>query len=155
MAVCALSQGKMKEADEILTKYIAKRKELGTSESRLEGFLGGIYMRANIIDQAEIHYRKAYKLNPQNVDRIYELVYFLINKDINVTEGMELVEKAMAILPDNLVLLRLKGRGLYKQGKYEEAVQLLRKVQESWSEANYDLSIWLPEAEQALANQNK
>jgi tetratricopeptide (TPR) repeat protein len=155
MAVCALSQGKMKEADEILTKYIAKRKELGTSESRLEGFLGGIYMRANIIDQAEIHYRKAYKLNPQNVDRIYELADFLINKDINVTEGMELVEKAMAILPDNLVLLRLKGRGLYKQGKYEEAVQLLRKVQESWSGADYDLSVYLPEAEQALANQNK
>jgi TolB-like protein len=155
MAICALSQGKMKEADEILANYKAKHKELGTSESALEAGLGGIYKNANIMDQAEIHYRKAYKLNPQNVDRIYELAYFLINKDINVTEGMELVEKAIDILPDNLILLRLKGRGLYKEGKFEEAVQLLRKVQEEWSETDYDLSIWLPEAEQALANQNK
>ncbi len=36
MAVCALSQGKTAEADEILVRYIAKHKELGTPGNNLE-----------------------------------------------------------------------------------------------------------------------
>ncbi len=79
-----------------------------------------MYIEANIMDQAEIHFRKAYELNPQDIFMILFLADFLINNDINVDEGMELIEKASAINPDEPYLLMFKGRGLYKQGKYEE-----------------------------------
>ncbi len=155
MAVCALSQGKMDEADEILVRYYAKHKEKGTSEYILENYLGGMYMEAKILDQAEIHFRKAYELNPQDIFMILFLADFLIGNDINMDEGMELIEKASAINPDEPYLLMFKGRGLYRQGKYEDAVQLLRRAKEEFPGPNYDLYNYLAEAEQALAKQNK
>jgi TolB-like protein len=155
IAVCALSQGKMDEADEILVRYYAKHKEKGTSEYILENYLGGMYMEAKILDQAEIHFRKAYELNPQDIFMILFLADFLIGNDINMDEGMELIEKASAINPDEPYLLMFKGRGLYRQGKYEDAVQLLRRAKEEFPGPNYDLYNYLAEAEQALAKQNK
>jgi len=156
MAVCALSKGNTTEANQILLKYKAKHQDLGTTEPQLEVLLGQMYMEANIMDQAEMHYRKAYELSgSQKIRFKYILANFLITNDINVKEGMESIEELLAIQPDNLFLLKSKGRGLYKQGKFEEAVQLLCKAQSEWSGADYDLSIWLSEAEQALANQKK
>lgn len=57
------------------------------------------------------------------------LSYFLINKNRNVNEGLELVEKALNQSPDNYDYLNTKGWGLYKQGKNKEALELLEK---SW-----------------------
>jgi TolB-like protein len=155
MAICALSQGKMKEADEILIRYSAKHKELGTSENFIESYIGGMYERANIMDEAELHFRKSYELDPQISSRIYQLARFLIENDINVNEGMELIRQGLEIQHDYEFLLQLKGWGLYKQGRYEESVQLLNKMWEKSSGFNYDLYQHLQEAKQALANKNQ
>ena len=47
------------------------------------------------------------------------LAYFLIDKDRNVNEGLELVDRALKLSPDNYNFLHTKGWGLYKQGKYQ------------------------------------
>jgi TolB-like protein/Tfp pilus assembly protein PilF len=153
-AVCALSMGDTSKANEYLAKLIPLAKELNYSESAIERALGQIYEEANILDQAEEHYRKAYELEPQNINRILHLAALLIDYDINVNEGMELVQKGLTIQPDNSFLLWCKGLGYYKQGKYEEAIQFLIRAEEIiglYSELCKDLH----EAEQALANQNK
>jgi tetratricopeptide (TPR) repeat protein len=155
MVICALSQGKTKEADEILVKYFAKHKELGTPEHLLEQFLGQMYENANILDEAEVHFRKSCELYPQRHTGMYQLAAFLIYNDIKIDEGMELVRKGLEIQPDHELLLQLKGWGLYKQGRYEESVQLLNKMWEQSLEFNYGLYQHLQEAKQALANQNK
>jgi tetratricopeptide (TPR) repeat protein len=155
MAVCALSHGKTAEEDEILVKYRAKHKELGTPEIELELYLGIMYEEANIMDQAEIHFRKAYKLNSQSNVWIGELARFLIYNDINVNEGMELISKGLQNWPDNEYFLQLKGWGLYKQGKYEESVQLLSEMWDKNIGFTIELYNHLNEAKQALANQNK
>jgi tetratricopeptide (TPR) repeat protein len=54
---------------------------------------------------------------------------FLINNDHNINEGMELVDRALAANPENYDYLDTKGWGLYKQGKYKEALEMLQK---SW-----------------------
>jgi TolB-like protein/lipoprotein NlpI len=154
MAICALSQGKMKEADEILIRYKAKHKELGTSEATLEYNLGRIYEQANIIDEAEMHFRKSCELNPQNPALMNQLARFLNENDINANEAMDLIQKALTIQHDNMNFLWTKGRSLYKQGKYEEALQVLYQVQKS-SGPVWELNNQITEAEQALANQNK
>jgi tetratricopeptide (TPR) repeat protein len=152
MAICALSQGKIKEADEILVKYKAKHKELGSSEAQMEFYLGDMYEAANLMDEAEMHFRKLYQMDPQRPGRIYNLARFLIENDINIDEGMELVGKGLEIQPNHSGLLQTKGWGLYKQGKYEESVKLLSEV---WDKSGFytPLHNQLQEAKQALANQ--
>jgi tetratricopeptide (TPR) repeat protein len=53
----------------------------------------------------------------------------LIDKDRNIQEGMDLVNKALELTPDFYDYLHTKGWGLYKQGHYEEALEILQK---SW-----------------------
>ena len=144
MAICALSHGNTEEANEILVKYIAKHKELGTKEGLLELFLGQIYEEANIMDKAEMHFRKTH---------IFYLAQFLIKNDRNVDEGMGLIHKLLEEDPKDEFALQLEGWGLYKQGKYEEALQLLGKMWEISKGFNTELYNHLEAAKKAVANQ--
>jgi TolB-like protein len=113
-AVCALSISDTFKGNEYLAKLKTLGKERGYSESFIEKEIGLIYEEANIIDQAEAQYRKAYELEPQNINRILHLAGLLIDYDINVNEGMELIKKGLTIQPDNSFLLWGKGLGYYK-----------------------------------------
>jgi tetratricopeptide (TPR) repeat protein len=154
-AVCALSNADTINANKYLSKIRSIATGLGYSKSLIENVIGLIYGEANIADQAEVFFRKAYELEPQKIGRILWLAGCLINNDINVEEGMQLVQKGLEIEPDNAVLFWIQGRGYYKQGKYEESVLLLRKVMGEEGFINPDLCKHLREAEQALANQSK
>jgi tetratricopeptide (TPR) repeat protein len=154
-AVCALSLSDTTEANEFITKFRSRHQELSSSAFDIEGMIGWMYSDANITDKAEVHFRKAHEQKPQKTWWIFSLAQLLINNDINIEEGMELVQKGLNIQPDNSFLLWAKGRGLYKQGNYEEAVQLLKSVQEKFVSFQYELNQHLQEAEQALANKNK
>jgi tetratricopeptide (TPR) repeat protein len=154
-AVCALSMGDTTKANELIEKFRSIRKEEGRSESVIERDIGIIFKQADIIDKAEVHLRKAYELERENVNRIFNLAYHLIKYDINVYEGMEMVQKGLEINPDDLNLLAVKGLGYHKLGKYEEALQLYKMVDEKFLLFNYELYQLIQEAEQALANQNK
>jgi tetratricopeptide (TPR) repeat protein len=95
-------------------------------------------------------------LEPENTARINSLAYFLIDKDRNINEGLELVEKALAINPNSVSGLHIKGWGLYKQGKYQEALKILQK---SWdlrmknAVYNHEAFLHLEEAKKAVAGQ--
>jgi tetratricopeptide (TPR) repeat protein len=62
-------------------------------------------------------------LQPENTDRMNSLAWFLINKDRNINEGLELYDKVLESSPDNCNYLQTKGWGLYKQGKYQKALE--------------------------------
>ena len=49
---------------------------------------------------------------------------------------MELIEKALELSPDNFSYLHTKGWGLYKQVKYQEALELIEK---SWDSTPYKM----------------
>jgi tetratricopeptide (TPR) repeat protein len=150
--VCALSMGDTSKANVYISKGRSINKGLGNSEATIELWVGHIYEQANIKDQAEVHIRKAYELDPQNL--IADLAGFLIYRDINIDEGMKLIQKILETQQDNWFLLWMKGLAYYKQGNYEEAVQLLRRAEEGLGFGS-DICKQLHEAEQALANQNK
>jgi Tfp pilus assembly protein PilF len=80
-----------------------------------------------MLDKAEEYYRQALSLEPENKVRINNLAYFLINKDRNIKEGLEFADRALGLSPDNYAFLHCKGWGLYKQGKYQEALEILQK----------------------------
>ena len=84
---------------------------------------------ADMPDKAEPYYRKALALEPDNLGRMKDLAYLLIDKDLSISEGLELIEKVLEARPDAFRSLDCKGWGLYKQGKYKEALEILQK---SW-----------------------
>ncbi len=82
------------------------------------------------------------------------LANLLIEKELNISEGMELIEKALEMRPDSYTLLHAKGLGLYKQGNYKEALEIQQKSWDLRRElAVYDHEAFLnlEEAKKAVA----
>jgi tetratricopeptide (TPR) repeat protein len=127
--VLELSEGRIKEANDDIEKYISALKFNFTSEADIASNLGDIYWDANILYKAEAYFRQALLLESKNPDRMNYLAYFLIDNTRNINEGLDLVEKVLTINSDNHDYLHTKGWGLYKQGKSKEAFEILQR---SW-----------------------
>ena len=156
-AVISLAEGDTVEANRSVDKIISKMRSSSFSEADIATFLAKyIYSEAGILDKAEEYYRKALSLEPEASVRMNDLGYFLIDKDRDINRGLELVDKALEVSPDDYNSLHSKGWGLYKQGKYKEAKEILQK---SWDlrmkNAIYDHEAFLhlEAAKKAVANQ--
>jgi Tfp pilus assembly protein PilF len=155
-AVLSLSERDLIAANRYIDKYISICKERSVPETSIMSRIAGIYSDANIPDKAEDFYRQALSLQPENPLRLNNLAYFLIDKDRNIAEGLELVDKALGLSSDNYEYLDTKGWGLYKLGKYKEALEILQK---SWDirreKAIYDHEAFLhlEAAKKAVAGQ--
>ncbi len=128
-AIMSLSEGDTVSANRFINKYISIRKEKSVPEASITTSIAGIYSAAGIIDKAEIYFRQALSSEPENPFRMNALAYFLIDKNRNIDQGMELIDEALKLNPEDYNFLFTKGLGLYKQGKYIEAVEILQK---SW-----------------------
>ena len=155
-AVLSLSEGKTKDANGYIEQLISLLKDRSANEVSITTILSSIYSEAGILNKAEDYYRKALSLEPENASIMNTLGYFLINKDRNVDEGVDFIEKALNLQPDNYNYLHTKGWGLYKQGKSQDALEILQK---SWSlrreKAIYDHAAYLhlEAAKKAVAGQ--
>jgi TolB-like protein len=142
-AVLALSEKETEQANRYIKKYISDLSINGTSEATITSNLGEIYAEAGILDKAEVYYREALALQ-YNADRLNTLAYFLIDNDRNIIVGLGLIDEALKLSPGDYRLLHTKGWGLYKQGKYQAALDIL---QQSWSlrmkNAVYYHTAWL------------
>ena len=153
-AILALYESKTNIANENIKKYISVLEESSTSEATIAGNLGVIYSEAGIFDTAEEYYRKALSLEPKSQGRMNNLAYFLIEKDRNVNEGMELVDKVLETYPDNFNYLHTKGWGLFKQGNYREALEILQKswnIRREKAIYNHEAFLHLESAKKAVA----
>ncbi len=128
--IMLLASGKNTGIEELLEKYISDRKKTyGYDESFIDALVGNIYTEGGHYDKAEEHYRKALLLSPGNYARMNDLAYLLVDRTNDFDEGMALVDKSLEINPDNVSALYIKGLGLHKLGRYEEALEFLEK---SW-----------------------
>ncbi|MGD0343246.1 MAG: tetratricopeptide repeat protein [Bacteroidales bacterium] len=156
--ILLLTEGDTVTANRLFEKCKSVRKDQLLSEADIKGTLANLYSEAGMLDKAEEYYRKAFSLQPDNAYRKYYLAYFLIDKDRNINEGLELIDQILKIYPDNYIGLDIKGWGLYKQGKYNEALDILQK---SWNIRrqntlfNAEAYFHLEEAKKAVANQKK
>ena len=149
-----LSKGETKRAKEFIDKYEYLCKRSGISESEIEANIGSLYEEVDSLNRAEHFFRYALTLEPDNTMRMNNLAYLLIDKDRNLNQGMELIDKALKINPDNYTMLNTKGWGLFKQGKFNDALLLLQK---SWdlspSYSSHDIFLHLEEVKKAITNQ--
>jgi tetratricopeptide (TPR) repeat protein len=125
-AILALTLGKTDAADKYIERYKFLQKESSATDASIATNLAVIYSEAGVLDKAEEYYRKALLYPPFDgqTGRKQNLAYFLIDKEQNIDEGMQMVEEALK-MRTNIFLLDCKGWGLYKKGKYKEALVLL------------------------------
>jgi len=135
----AFSEGDTAEGNRYIKKWTSIRKGQSWSDADIISGLPWIFDMAGMPEKEEYWLRQALSMEPENAAKMNSLAYFLIDKDQNIGEGIDLVNKALELSPDDYSALSVKGWGLYKQGKYNEALDLLQK---SWDmrmqNARYD-----------------
>jgi tetratricopeptide (TPR) repeat protein len=152
-SILYLTEGDTVTANEYIEKLISFARENSASDEAIKTGLASIYSEAGILDRADKYYRQALSLVPDKAWSLNNLGYFLIDKDINVNEGMELVEKALKLNPDNVYYLSCKGWGLYKQSKNKEALELLEKCDSLKPVYDREIFLHLEAVKKAVARQ--
>jgi tetratricopeptide (TPR) repeat protein len=141
-------QNSISEIRSIVKKY-------NQPESVEEHFIGLMYLYGKDTLKAEEHYRKAYNLDPENPDRMANLSNVLIRAEINIEEGLALAQKGLEKNPESTGSLWRKGLALHKLGKHEEALALLKEVDECLIGYNIWLQDDIKEVEKAISRKNR
>ncbi|MDR2593854.1 MAG: hypothetical protein LBC87_03700 [Fibromonadaceae bacterium] len=130
---------KYHDANEVLLTlfYMHPSKEF-TSKIALR--IANNYEMMDSITVAIIWLEQLLTTEPENHIALNNLGYMLIDHDKDVNKGLSLVEKALHFMPEESSYLDSKAWGLYKVGKYEEALKILEKLEASGMKAN---ELWL------------
>jgi tetratricopeptide (TPR) repeat protein len=129
-AILYLSLKDTVTANHYIDKFISLLRDNSISDLDMAPALGYLYTEGGYPEEAEKYYRKALAAAPENPSCMNNLGMFLITQNINLDEGLILLDKALKFKPNSIIYLGNKGLGLYKQGKYREALEVLEK---SWN----------------------
>lgn len=77
---------------------------------------------------AEKYLRKLMQLNPEDANAYNALGYSFLERNVRITEGMALVEKALSLAPDDVAIMDSVGWGYFRSGKFDESVHMLRRA---------------------------
>jgi len=149
-AKCAISQGRSDLGEKYIDQYRKARTAEGWEEARILSGVGYSYYFAGEMNQAEQFCRQGLALDPNNPHRMYSLARVLIKSDINLEEGVELAEKAVKLEPGFYGSLHMYGLGLFKQGKYKKALEILNQAWEARGIYDLDLKRDIQEVEKEL-----
>jgi tetratricopeptide (TPR) repeat protein len=142
-------------ANSYIKKFTTLCRENSKSEFSIAISIANAYESGDYHEKAEKYVRKSLKLVPDNsdLDLIDYVAWFLIDKDRNVNEGLELVDKKLKFKPGDPNTLDTKGWGLYKQEKYKEALDVLQKADSLSPTRNPEIEQHIQEVKKAMANQ--
>ena len=153
--IWALAQNDKEQSDNVMEDYMSFRHNVTQCpEALITNDMGYIYSEVGRMDEAEKHYRSAIEMEPQNDQYQFNLAKFLIDEDVNVDEGIEIVDRLLAKYPSNWSINSYKGWGLFKKGQYKEAEELLKFGWENRPIYNHQQYLHLQEAEKAVASLN-
>jgi len=148
LIIIALIEGK--DFDAYMEKYLALKREIGQSQFTIEADLSTLYLEAGLTTEAVEHARKANQLDPS---RVLNLAIKLIEADINIEEGLELMTKLLERYPGEEILYYWKAKACYKLENYEESLSLVDKAIDINQVYFHDAIMLKKEIEQALARQ--
>jgi tetratricopeptide (TPR) repeat protein len=151
--ILSLTEGDTLSANQYLDKYRYILKENSESEANIITSLASVYYETGILDKAEELYRQSLSLQPQNSERMNNLAWVLIDNDLNINEGLELIDKALELDSDNYKFVDTKGWGLYKQGKNKEALKLLERSWDLKPIYNHVIYLHIKEVKKAIGTQ--
>jgi len=91
---------------------------------------GIAYERLKQWDKAEPNFRKALELNPEQPQVLNYLGYSLVDMNLNLDEGLDMVRRAVDARPDDGYIVDSLGWAYFRMGKFDDAVtELERAVQ--------------------------
>lgn len=91
-------------------------------------FRGIAYNKNNQLDKSTKDLLAALKINNKDQILLNYLGYLWIDKEINVDAGLDLVKRALMKEPNNPNFLDSYAWGLFKKGKYKEALRISLEV---------------------------
>ena len=154
-AVLSLSEGNTTASDRYIEEYQYYLKKDGVSEADIATKLAEMYSEAGLNLNAEDNYRRALSLEPDNIVRIKNLSDFLIDKEVNINEGVDFADAGLKTNPEDFDFLHIKGWGKYKQGDQKQALELLQKswdLRNQYSVYNHTAFLHLEEVKKAVTN---
>lgn len=83
---------------------------------------GVAYERSGAWEKAEVDFRKALELNPDQPQVLNYLGYSLVDKGLKLDEALALIEKAVSLQPDAGYIIDSLAWAYYRLGRYEEAL---------------------------------
>jgi len=173
-AICALLQNDTSSANHSINQFRSALTKRNWPESHITALVGRVFESAGQIEKAEEIWNRAFEMRlnqgPDIDNRFsgnelfwyYEVLGNLyIDNNIDIEQGIEYLQKALDLSQESEgssnhpKMLSGLGRGYYKQGKYDEALQALRQAEDNMSMYDHSLHQLILEVEQALADQNK
>ena len=103
--------------------------------------------RPECLEKAEESYRKSLELEPENPSYINNLAWLLINHDINIDEGLKLIDRALLV--NRMILTSsIQRAGDYtNKGSTEQALEILKKAWDLLPEYDHDIFLHVQEVE--------
>lgn len=89
---------------------------------------GAMLEKQKKFDAAEAEFRKVLKLNPDNASALNYLGYMLADRNVRLSEALEMIQKAVEQEPQNGAFLDSLGWVYFRLGKLDEAEEYLRKA---------------------------
>jgi tetratricopeptide (TPR) repeat protein len=91
---------------------------------------GEFYDRQKMYDKAEVEFRKALAIDPQNAGVLNYLGYMLADQGQKLPEALKMIRQAVDLEPQNGAYLDSLGWAYFKLGQYAQAEENLRKANE-------------------------
>lgn len=123
-------QNRFAEAAEAYDRAIATMEASGNSNWFLLYARAISHERQSNWEQAEADFRAALEINPSQPQVLNYLGYSLVEKQENLDEALEMIERAVAASPDSGYIIDSLGWALYRLGRYEEAVPRMERAVE-------------------------
>lgn len=89
---------------------------------------GIAYERLKDWPKAEPNFRKALELNPQQAQVLNYLGYSLVDMNLNLDEGLKMIQAAVDARPDDGYIVDSLGWAYYRMGRFDDAVTELEKA---------------------------
>ena len=111
-------------------------KAIALYKARAEDQWFVIYARAISLErldmwpEAEAGFRRALELNPDHPQVLNYLGYTMVEKQINLDEALQMIERAVAAEPESGYIVDSLGWVLYRLGRYDEAVDHMERAAE-------------------------
>ncbi len=90
--------------------------------------IGDSYHSMGKLETAFEYYDQALKINPKNIQVLNNYSYYLSLTDKNLSKALKMINVVLEKDPNNGTYLDTKAWILYKQEKYEEAKEVMRKA---------------------------
>ena len=122
------SQENYRAAADIYERAVARIAEPTRAEWNIFYQRGIAYERLKEWDKAEPNFRKALELFPDQPQVLNYLGYSWVDMNINLDEGLELIQRAVDLRPSDGYIVDSLGWAFYRLGRYDDAVRELERA---------------------------